>query len=88
LKGFEEELTGSNDGVKLRAISMGQALSHSQAVLKANKRMEWSMTMGQRPPKILWARIAQVHEETEVAQVAVRFDSHQVSHLLTCRPVR
>jgi len=67
-----------NDGVKLRAISMGQALSHGQSVLKANKRMEWTMSMGETPPKILWARIAQVHEETEVAQVAVRFDSNQV----------
>lgn len=57
---------------------MGQALSHGQAVLKANKRMEWIMSMDETPPKILWARIAQVHEETEVAQVAVRFDSNQV----------
>ena len=67
-----------NDAVKLRAISMGQALAHGQSVLKANKRMEWIMSMGETPPKILWARIAQVHEETEVAQVAVRFDSNQV----------
>jgi hypothetical protein len=71
-----------NDGVKLRAIAMGQALSHGQAVLKANKRMEWIMSMGETPPKILWARIAQVHEETEVAQVAVRFDSNQVCQVL------
>jgi len=61
---------------------MGQALSHGQAVLKANKRMEWIMSMGETPPKILWARIAQVHEETEVAQVAVRFDSNQVCQSL------
>jgi len=61
---------------------MGQALSHGQAVLKANKTMEWIMSMGETPPKILWARIAQVHEETEVAQVAVRFDSNQVRRLL------
>jgi hypothetical protein len=67
-----------NDGVKLRAIAMGQALSHGQAVLRANKRMEWIMSTGETPPKILWARIAQVHEKTEVAQVAVRFDSKQV----------
>ena len=58
---------------------MGQALSHGQSVLKANRRMEWIMAMGETPPKILWARIAQVHEDTEVAQVAVRFDSNQVS---------
>lgn len=75
---FADILIGSNDGLKLRAISMGQALSHGQAVLKANKKMEWIMAMGRTPPKILWARIAQVHEDTEVAQVAVRFDSDQV----------
>jgi hypothetical protein len=67
----------SNDNIKLRAISMGQALSHGQAVLKANKRMEWAMG-STTPPKILWARIAQVHEDTEVGQVAVRFESNQV----------
>lgn len=85
---WERGANGRNDGLKLRAISMGQALSHGQTVLKANKRMEWIMSMGEAPPKILWARIAQVHEDTEVAQVAVRFDSHQVSlqlHALSYR---
>lgn len=43
---------GRNDGLKLRAIAMGPALSHGQNVLKANKRMEWEMHMGDRPPKI------------------------------------
>jgi hypothetical protein len=72
------ELIRSNDALKLRAISMGPALSHAQTVLKANKRMGWSMAMKGSAGKILWARIAQVHEDTEVAQVAVRFDSDQV----------
>ena len=76
----------SNDGLNLRAVAMGDALAHGQAVIKANKRMEWGMAMGQHQPRILWARIAQVHEDAEVGQVAVRFDTNQVSlsQLLTC----
>jgi hypothetical protein len=57
---------------------MGEALAHGQTVLKANKQMEWQMAQGDNRPKILWARIAQVHEDTEVGQVAVRFDTYQV----------
>ena len=72
-------LTCSNDGLNLRAVAMGDALAHGQAVIKANKRMEWGMAMGQHQPRILWARIAQVHEDAEVGQVAVRFDTNQVS---------
>jgi hypothetical protein len=60
---------------------MGDALAHGQAVIKANKRMEWGMAMGQHQPRILWARIAQVNEDAEVGQVAVRFDTNQVSLL-------
>jgi len=73
------DLMYSNDGLNLRAVAMGDALAHGQAVIKANKRMEWGMAMGQHQPRILWARIAQVHEDAEVGQVAVRFDTNQVS---------
>jgi hypothetical protein len=62
----------------VRAISIGEALSHAQAVMKANRKMSWEMVNEANQPKILWARIAQVHEDTEVAQVAVKFDTEQV----------
>lgn len=41
--------------------------------------MSWELVKEVQQPKILWARIAQVHEDTEVGQVAVRFDTEQVS---------
>lgn len=42
--------------------------------------MSWELVKEVQQPKILWARIAQVHEDTEVGQVAVRFDTEQVSY--------
>lgn len=67
------------DAKHVRAISQGEALSHAQAVMKANRKMNWELVDEVEKPKILWARIAQVHEDTEVAQIAVRFDTRQVS---------
>lgn len=47
--------------------------------MKANRKMSWELVKEAEKPKILWARIAQVHEDTEVAQIAVKFDTEQVS---------
>jgi hypothetical protein len=71
----------------VRAISIGEALSHAQAVMKANRKMSWEMVKEANQPKILWARIAQVHEDTEVAQVAVKFDTEQVCLPLLTSPL-
>lgn len=64
--------------MRIRAISIGQASSHAQAVIKSGRKMTWELVKENEKPKILWARIAQVHEDTEVGQVAVRFDTEQV----------
>lgn len=65
--------------MRIRAISMGEASSHAQSIIKSERKMTWEMVKEIEKPKIMWARIAQVHEDTEVGQVAVRFDTEQVS---------
>lgn len=58
---------------------MGEASSNAQSIVKSGRKMSWELVKEVQQPKILWARIAQVHEDTEVGQVAVRFDTEQVS---------
>lgn len=69
--------------MRIRAIAIGQASSHAQSVIKSDRKMTWELVKEVEKPRILWARIAQVHEDTEVGQVAVRFDTEQVGHFFT-----
>lgn len=71
-------LTNRADGMRIRAISSGQALAHAQSIIKSGRTMTWQLVKENEKPRIMWARVAQVHEDTEVGQVAVRFDTEQV----------